>query len=526
MIDSRAPAPPPPLVPLVEQLRRQAALQPAQELLRDATHSVTFADADALSERLARRLLGLGLAPGDRLAIMLGNSVRWPLTWLAAQKARLVAVPVNPRYRAADLRHVLEDSGARAMVADPALAEIVAGARADGRCPALEHVVELAPAGADSSELLRLLGGTDAETDLPAELSSEDLVNLQYTSGTTGFPKACMLPDATWVTAAETIGALAELGPDDVLLTAQPFSYADPQWNTALAIVAGIPLVIEPGFSASGFWPAVRRSGATFVYLVGTMPVFLHAQQPSPDERAHRLRLIICSGISAAHHAEYERRWGVPLRELFALTESGVDLAVPLADTASVGTGDLGRPVPGKEMRIVASDGSDVPDGAVGELIMRGGRPMLGYWNQPQATAERIRDGWLHTGDLVVRRDGRTRIVGRLKDMVRRGGENVAAAEVEAVLGEHPEVIAAAVAAVPDADRGEEIRAFVQLVPGAPADPERLLAHARDRLAAFKVPRYVQYVEGFPRTPSERIAKHQLPAALAGSYDAATKEWL
>lgn len=526
MIDSRAPAPSPPLVPLVEHLRRQAARQPAQELLRDATHTVTFAEADALSERLARRLLGLGLAPGDRLAIMLGNSVRWPLTWLAAQKARLVAVPINPRYRATDLRHVLEDSGARALVADPALTGVVVEARADGGCPALEHLAELAPAGAGSGDLLRLLDTTGAEADLPTALSSKDLVNLQYTSGTTGFPKACMLPDASWVTAAETIAALADLGPEDVLLTAQPFSYADPQWNTALAIITGIPLVIEPGFSASGFWPAVRRSGATFVYLVGTMPVFLHAQQPSPDEREHRLRLIICSGISAEHHAEYERRWGVPLRELFALTESGVDLAVPLTDTASVGTGDLGRPVPGKEMRIITADGNDAPEGAVGELIVRGGRPMLGYWDQPQATAERIRDGWLHTGDLVMRRDGRTRIVGRLKDMVRRGGENVAAAEVEAVLGGHPDVIAAAVAAVPDADRGEEIRAFVQLFPGAPPEPERLLAHARERLAPFKVPRYVQYVEEFPRTPSERIAKHQLPAALTGSFDAATKEWL
>jgi acyl-coenzyme A synthetase/AMP-(fatty) acid ligase len=193
------------------------------------------------------------------------------------------------------------------------------------------------------------------------------------------------------------------------------------------------------------------------------------------------------------------------------MTETGVDLVTYAEDVDTVGSGVLGRPVPSKQVRVVDENGDDVADGEAGELITSGRPMMLGYWNRPDATAETIRDGWLHTGDLAVRdADGDIRLVGRLKDMVRRGGENISAVEVEQVLMRSDDVTECAVVAVPDDLFGEEVKAFVQLAQGVPADrntAHRLVEHARARLARFKVPRYVEFVDTFPKTPSERIAK-------------------
>ena len=184
-----------------------------------------------------------------------------------------------------------------------------------------------------------------------------------------------------------------------------------------------------------------------------------------------------------------------------------------------MGSGARGIPVPTKEVRVVDDQGNQVPDGEPGELVVRGAPMMLGYWNLPDATARTIVDGWLHTGDVAVRDvDGRYRLVGRLKDMVRRGGENIASAEVEGVISQHADVHSSAVVAVPDELFGEEVKVFVRLQPGVQADQDtaiRLVDHARQRLAKFKVPRFVEFVTEFPMTPSERVAKPALVARSA-----------
>jgi crotonobetaine/carnitine-CoA ligase len=343
-----------------------------------------------------------------------------------------------------------------------------------------------------------------------------------------------MLTHEYWMLLGQRSWEFSRLSEGDVALTAQPFYYMDPQWNVAMCLHGGIPLVILPRFSASTFWRSVKESGATFFYLLGTMPLFLLKQRPDPTvEREHHVRFIACSGIIPQLHAEYESRWGAPWREAYGTTESGVDLVVPLEDASCVGSGAMGAPVTGKEARVIDAAGEEVPDGDVGELVVRGKPMMLGYWNRPEATAEKIRDGWLHTGDLVVRDTrGYYHIVGRLKDMIRRGGENISAAEVEGVLAEHPAVRAAAVVPVPDELRGEEVKAFIQLQPDVgrdPIPPEEILRFIRERLAAFKVPRYVEYIDEFPRTPSERVEKHKLLALRAdqrtGAYDASVGAW-
>lgn len=489
-----------------------AARTPDAELLRFGDESWTYAQAFASASRLAHRLIEVdGVAPGDRVAIMLPNVAQWPLSWFAVLQAGAVAVPVNSAYRATDLEFVLRDSGARVIVTDgdhlPLVREVVSGDSAlwDIR------VVDVDDAA----------GAGFPATAPQIAITSDTLANLQYTSGTTGFPKACMLTHDYWTRIAWGCAAAAGLGDDDVLLTAQPFSYMDPQWNTVLAMTAGAPLVVLSRFSASGFMAEVRRHRVTFCYVLGSMPTLLFKQPARADDRDNDLRAVFCSAIPAALHARLENRWGAPWREVYGMTESGIDLISPLHDAASVGSGSIGRPVPTKQARIVDADGAEVPVGIPGELVVSGAPMMLGYWNRPAETAQTLRGGWLHTGDLAVADEqGQFRLVGRIKDMVRRGGENVASAEVEAALETDDAVVAAAVVAEPDEVLGEEVKAFVQLAPGGVGDratAEAIVGRVAVRLARFKVPRYLEFVADFPRTPSERISKPALKARAAES---------
>ncbi|WP_246179110.1 AMP-binding protein [Actinomadura decatromicini] len=501
-------------------LRARAEADGDRVLFRFAGTETTVARVEDLTNRLADVLAAHGVRRGDRVAVMLDNGVGFPVAWLAIAKLGAVIVPVNPGYRSADLAHVVRDSGAVLALAGTAAAAEALLALEFGEVGLLD------PADAGPApEAARAAGAFDAgaETaevsgarELP-DISWDDLVNLQYTSGTTGFPKGCMLTHRYWLHLAELAADIASVTTDDVDLTAQPFYYMDPQWNTVLCLLTGIPLVILPRFSASGFWPSVREHGATFFYVLGTMPLLLLKQPPDPElDRSHRVRLVLCSGITPALHATIEERWGAPWREAYGSTEAGVVLAVPPEDTACVGTGAMGRPVPGKEAKIVREDGTDAADGEVGEIVARGEPTLTGYWNRDEPL---FRDGWYPMGDLGYRDErGHYHLVGRLKEMIRRGSENIAAAEVEAVLTGHPAVRAAAVVPVPDDLFGEEVKAFVQ--PAGPVEPGELVAYVRARLADFKTPRFVEFVEEFPMTPSERIAKHLLPAGRDGAYDA------
>lgn len=502
----------PTVATVVGLLAEGATVRPDAELLRFDDESWSYRQIDEWSSRLAHRLIEVDdVLPGDRVAIMLPNVVQWPVVWLAVLKAGAVAVPVNSAYRAADLAFVMRDSGARVIVTDAGHLELVRGTVAG---PAAVRIVDVADDGADDLPLTAPNVMVDAET----------LANLQYTSGTTGFPKACMLTHDYWVRIAWTCAATAGLGPDDVLLTAQPFSYMDPQWNTVLALTTGAPLVVLPRFSASGFMADVRRHRATFVYVLGSMPTLLLKQPPGVDDADNHLRMVFCSGIPAALHAQLEQRWGAPWREIYGMTESGVDLYSPFDDSDAVGSGSIGHAVPTKRVDVVGPDGATVADGTPGELVVSGRPMMIGYWHRPAETAQVLRDGRLHTGDVVVRdAAGAIRLVGRIKDMVRRGGENIASAEVEAALETDDAVVASAVVAVPDEILGEECKAFIQLADGVTADEasaSALIDRLRGQLAGFKVPRYVEFVPDFPRTPSERIAKAVLKERAAGvTYD-------
>jgi len=490
---------------LVAELAKAASDSKDKEFLRYENSSYTFGQIHSAVEERGSRLASLGIAPGDRVGIRLPNGPDWVIALLAIHRIEAIAVPINYAYAVSDLNHVLTDSGAKAVVTDS------------------NDVLE--KTDYFQSGNLVLINDFDQDQDIPlnaeipaaSDIRASAIANLQYTSGTTGFPKACMLPQSYWYDLGSIAGENANASSSDVALTAQPFSYIDPQWNVAMCLIYRFPLVIAPRFSASQFWHWVRTEKVTLFYVLGTMPTLLYKQQPSELDRENDVRLVMCSGIPPKLHSTLEERWGAPWREAYGLTETGIDIRVPVENTETVGSGVIGWTVPSKTAKVLGEDGSEVGRGEVGELVITGRPMMRGYWNRPEANEEALKDGWFYTGDLVSQReDGAFQLVGRLKDMVRRGGENISSAEVENVANEHPQVLSSAVVAVQDDLWGEEVKLIVQprtRIQDSRQFAEELYVFIKDNLAKFKVPSYISFVDEFPLTPSERIAKAKIPNA-------------
>ncbi|NYD59031.1 crotonobetaine/carnitine-CoA ligase [Nocardioides marinisabuli] len=480
---------------LVEHLDEAAGRHPDRpawtfDLGADDRTTWSFAEVAGASAAYAAALAARGVGAGDRVGVMTGNSADSPLLWLALQRLGAASVPLNVRYRHDDLGHVLADSGARLVVAAEEHHDLVRSA-----VDLTGGVEVLSPADLQAHR-------DPAPSSIAGRVDPDAVVNVQYTSGTTGRPKGCLLTHRYWTTlGGSMVTEFPHLGPDDVMLTAQPFHYVDPQWNVAAALMAGAHLVVLDGFHPSTFWAKVREHDVTYFYCLASMPTLLLRMPPDPHERDHRVRAVQCSAIPPALHAQLEARWGVGWYEAFGMTETGADIRVGAEEHAAlVGTGCLGRPAAHREVRLDEQ----------GQLWLRGPGMMLGYLGLDSPFDA---EGWFPTGDLARLDDhGRVYLTGRLKDMIRRSGENIAAVEVEEVLLAHPAVRLAGVVGVPDDVRGEEVMAFV-VAPGA--DEHELARWCEERLAPFKVPSRWALREELPLTASHRVEKAVLRAEAA-----------
>ena len=492
-------------------LRHAAALWgDAEALSFDASgETLTFIEFDRRTDAIAVGLAAAGIQPGDRIAICSGNVALFPLAWFATMKVGAIMVPLNTSYRADDARHIFDLTEPTAVFCDRRRTALV-----DELLPNIPSLRLLVTEAGDVSagwQPLDAFGRQISEAATLPLIQSSDLTNIQFTSGTSGLPKGCKLSHDYWIELARSIdGNVLSLAPGETMLTAQAFSYLDPQWALILTLMTGARLVVLERFRPTELWEKAAHYDACFFYCLAAMPLMLLSLSPDSAERRHRLRAVMCSAIPADRHRELEERFGVPWLEAYGATETGSDLGVSWADHAhSVGTGTIGRPLPHRQAMIVGEGFSELGDGVVGELLVRGSAMMEGYWQNPAATAAAFRNGWYRTGDLARRdAEGFYYLAGRRKDMIRRAGENIAASEVEAVLQQHPAVMLAACIAVPDPIRNEEIKVFV-LRTGAVA-LEELVAHLEARLARFKIPRYWTLVERLPMTASERVAKPQL----------------
>ncbi|WP_326731618.1 class I adenylate-forming enzyme family protein [Streptomyces phaeochromogenes] len=489
---------------------------------------LTFSEVAIASRKAANALRSQGIARGSRVAMMVPNSAIYLSTWLGLARLGAALVPVNGRYTSRELAYVLKTSGAEMLIIDPEFRPLV-DEIADADLTVSRDGILLSDNGNEDC-WERIVEAALDEFTPSVEVHGDDILNVQFTSGTTGFPKGCLLPQRYWTNAAVTWGEYTAGVTIDRFLCNQMLFYVDGQFNAAFCLYRGATFYCCAKPSSSRFLGWVRDFRINSVFYFD--PLF--KAPPTEDDAANDLNLLHIFGFSPSRHQDLQERYGAPARESFGMSEFAPSLLMPLDSDVMVGSGSCGLLAPFTEARLVDDQGNDVERGAEGELIVRSPAMMKGYVNNPEATAETLKDGWLHTGDLFRQDDaGFFYIVGRKKDMIRRNAENVACAEVEAVLRLHPQVLEAAVVAVPDEVMGEEIKAYLQLRPDAASqrtEPTEVLAFCSGHLASFKIPRYVAFVDGFPMTESARVAKKELIKGCSdlrlGAYDRVEGQWI
>ncbi len=466
----------------------------------------SFASLNARVNQFANALMQAGVGRGRHVSVMLPNCSEFPLTWLALAKLGAVMVPVNTRYKVRDLEYVLGDSDSTVLVIH---SDYLPTYRLVN--PESHRIQAVFCVGAGEGE-----GAIDlvkAAERMPAELSApqptlDDIMNLQYTSGTTGFPKAAITTHEYWLVLGKFASQI--MTETDVFLTMSPFYYMDPQWELLMALYSGCGIVLVDKISLETLARCIKQYPITTLWAFAEM-LYLTSFKEDKD---HHLKHALLSAFPPALHKELEETFHVTAREVYGMTEIGVGTQVPFEDAHMVGSGSVGKPPEFRQLRIVDEKGNDVPPGQVGELLVKGQGIFKGYYKKQEANAEAFLGEYFRTGDLFRQDEkGYYYFVSRKKDMIRRMGDNISATEVEHVLMSHPKIAEAAVVPVPDKVRGEEVKAYILPAAGETPEtipPEEIVAFCLERIAKFKVPRYIEYVTEFPKSASEKIQKNVL----------------
>lgn len=475
----------------------------------------TYAETRAAVLELRARYAAAGYGHGHRVALLLENRPEFFFHYLALNALGASVVPVNPDYRHDELRYQMEHSEADLVVVT------------ERRVPDLEAVARERATPLPVVAAERLPDRLPAPTSPPAagEPGLQTEAGLLYTSGTTGRPKGCILSNRYYLTAGawyRDLGGLVQIGwGRERFLNPLPLYHMNAQALTATCAILTANCLAQPErFSATRWWRDVVESRATIIHYLGVMPPLLLKQAEVPEERAHRVRFGLGAGVEPELHEAFEKRFGFPLIEVWGMTETGRILA-DCHEPRQIATRAFGRPFGGFEAKVVDDEGREVPRGVEGELVVRWGGPegprwgfFSGYLKNPEATEEAWRGGWFHTGDIVRQApDGMLYFVDRKKNIIRRAGENIAAAEVEACLAAHEAVAQVAVVAVPDEVREEEVMACVVPLPGVARDralAERLQDWCLERLAYFKAPGWVLFVDRLPTTGTQKVQKTEL----------------
>jgi fatty-acyl-CoA synthase len=512
-----------------DNLRRMAARNPAGEALVDVPtgRRWTYSQLDADTDSLAAGLLALEISKGDRVGIWAPNCAEWVLLQYATAKIGAILVNINPAYRSHELAYVLRQSGVRLLVSAESFKTSDYRAMIDevsGTLDALERVIYLGSADWDS--LPDAAGSGDGHAEARAALAArsatlafDDPINIQYTSGTTGFPKGATLSHHNILNNAYFVGAGCGYTDSDRVCVPVPFyhCFGMVMGNLGSTTHGACIVIPAPGFDPAATLAAVQAEKCTSLYGVPTMFI---AELALPDFASYDLSSLR-TGIMAGSPCPVE----VMKRVLSEMHMTEVTICYGMTETSPVSTqtsaddetdrrvSTVGRVHPHLEVKVIDPEtGVVLPRGSHGELCTRGYSVMLGYWNEPERTAEAIDAGrWMHTGDLAVMDDaGYLNIVGRIKDMVIRGGENIYPREVEEFLYTHPSIEDVQVIGVPDAKYGEELCAWVTLRPGSELTAEQVREFCAGKIAHYKIPRYVRVTESFPMTVTGKVQKFKM----------------
>ena len=489
---------------IARTLERSAFYHPERTALIFKDQRWTYRQLDRAASSLASGLAGLGLTPGERIGLHLPNWPEFVLTYFAASKIGLVPISLNVVYRPDELGYIINDGGAAAVVtAEPVAANLPP--RRD--LPSVRHLIQV---GGQGEVDFRSLAGDPGLRAM--ELDRSATAAILYTSATTGRPKGVMLTHENVVSNTYATTHHLRMTPDDRGLCALPLFHCFGQNFIMNALLnCGGTLVLQERFVLDDFTAAIGAHGVTLLYAVPTMYILML----SADMRRWDLSsLRLCFSAAASLPAEPERQWkqrtGHDIHQGYGLTECS-PFASYNHDTA-FRPGSIGTPIENVEMKVVdPATGQEVADGQLGEILIKGPNVMKGYFRNPEATAQAVRGGWLHSGDIGSRdADGYFYVVDRVKDMINISGFKVFPREVEEVLFLHPSVKEVAVLGMPDPVRGEAVKAFVVLKEGATADAEALRALCRDKVASYKVPEAIEFIPALPKSPTGKILKKDM----------------
>ncbi len=505
---------------LPRMLHRQAALYGDRRLVEIGGQAWSFADALAMAARFGGTLHEAGIGRGDHVAVMCGNRAELLQVYLGCGWIGAVAVPINTASRGAQLAHILANSQAKLLVLQADFSAAL-------------DALEVVP---PSLRAVWLIGDVDLAARWPrptrfpapaapvpeAAVGPGDSVAILYTSGTTGVSKGVCCPHAQYFWWGVNTARLLGVREGDVLLTTLPLFHTNALNTFYQALLTGAALAVEQRFSASGFAASLSRHDATVTYLLGAMVPILLSHPASALDRAHRVRIALAPGVPERFHPDFRARFGIALLDGYGSTETNFVLGCTLAGQRP---GTLGPVFEGFEARVVDDADNTLPDGVPGELVLRAAEPFAfatGYFGMPDKTVEAWRNLWFHTGDRVVREaDGYFRFIDRMKDAIRRRGENVSSYEVEQVLLSHPDVAEAAAFPVRSELAEDEVMAAIVLHEGSSLTPAALADYCKGRMPAFAIPRFIEFLAALPMTENGKVQKFRLRerGVTAASWD-------
>lgn len=503
----------------------RAAEQPTRRAVQFESVALTYGEWDSLGNQVANALLASGLPPRSRVAVMLSNQPEFLGAWLGVARAGLTEVPINTAYKGDLLAYLLEHAQCEALIVDARWTGRVAAVLDELAC--LKTVIVL---GEDVADLgrLRTVSWSDfvtgAATSAPyVHVDPEDVSAILYTSGTTGPSKGVVLTHAANFYLARNVVQLMDYGPSDIVFNAFPLFHVNARYSGVLPVMyADGESVLYSRFSVGGFWDTCRAEGVTAFNYMGALLMMLYKQPERPDDADNPVRRAYGAPAPVTIYEDFERRFGVQLVEVYGSTEAGT-VTMNTVDRFRIGS--CGRPVPYYEVRIHDEHDRPLPPGEVGEIVVRPREPHAlfdRYHGMPDETLAAFRNLWFHTGDRgKTDADGYFYFVDRMKDAIRRRGENISSWEVEKVVTAHESVAEAAAIGVPSELTEEEVLIVVVARPGHEIDPISLLDLCQVRLPYYAVPRYVRVAAELPKTPSQRIEKYRLRAEglLPGTWD-------
>ncbi|MFV0309251.1 MAG: long-chain-fatty-acid--CoA ligase [Desertimonas sp.] len=493
---------------------KRATLNPHLEALVDVASGrrLSFAELNAGVNRCANALTERGVKRGDRVALLMMNSIEFEEAFFAIAKLGAVIVPLNWRLVADELAFILDDAGATVLIADTDFAAVVEDLHGRGDATKVTTWITVGGDTPDWAADFASLLGAAPTTEIDVANDVDDLLYIMYTSGTTGLPKGVMHSHRTALWAILTVDATADMHFADRYLVALPLFHVGALTPAVAACYAGVTQIVMRSFDPTQTWRVISDERVTTGLLVPAMLQFmLQTRDAAGDIEFDQLRWVM-SGASPVpvNLIKAYDGLGIEIHQVYGLTESCGPACLISPDEAIARAGSTGKEFFHTEVRIVDEDGNDVPPGEPGELICRGEHNMVGYWNRPEATAEAIRDGWLHTGDVAVMdADGFVYINDRLKDMIISGGENVYPAEIENVIVGHERVADVAVIGEPSERWGESPLAVVVRADDALTEAE-VLEYCQGKLARYKLPRRAVFVDEIPRNPTGKPLKRVL----------------